>query len=178
MPPMVAPEFMRYYDLRRHWTKKIKPHLADKTLNAILVRDFNKFTLGRYGERFEPGMLPSDFESCDWRLDRRRPWPRYWDYVKHAACHWVVNFALRLASLALPATPWRIVSSQRHSTVWDGDRTLFDFNFQALGVSPQECWSLADQEGRHLAPGKFLKVYLARTPDEDEFSNSVAHAAP
>jgi hypothetical protein len=48
--------------------------------------------------------------------------------VKHAACHWLVNFALRLAILAEPARPWQIVSSQAHSTVWDGQSTLFDCN--------------------------------------------------
>ena len=37
---------LRYYDLRRHWTKRIVPHLNDEFLNAILVRNFNKFTWG------------------------------------------------------------------------------------------------------------------------------------
>ena len=45
---------MRYYDLQRHWTKRIEPHLGDKKLNAILVRDFNKFTFGRWEKRFTP----------------------------------------------------------------------------------------------------------------------------
>jgi hypothetical protein len=34
---------MKYYDLRKNW-RRVKPHLADKELNDILVRDFNKFT--------------------------------------------------------------------------------------------------------------------------------------
>jgi hypothetical protein len=29
--------------------------------------------------------------------------PRFWQYVKHGACHWLVNFGLRLAMLAAPA---------------------------------------------------------------------------
>ena len=40
------PRPMRYYDLKRHWTRRIEPHLTDERLNAILVRDFNKFTFG------------------------------------------------------------------------------------------------------------------------------------
>jgi hypothetical protein len=31
---------MRCYDVKRHWTRRIQPHLADEKLNAILVRDF------------------------------------------------------------------------------------------------------------------------------------------
>jgi hypothetical protein len=56
-------------------------------------------------------------------------------YVKHAACHWLVNFALELAQHVEPNRAWRIITSQEHSTVWDGKDTLFDFNFLALGVT-------------------------------------------
>jgi hypothetical protein len=52
------------------------------------------------------------------------------------------------------------VTSDKHSTVWDGDQTLFDFNFLALGVAPDECFRLADE--RRLAPGKELRVYVAK----------------
>jgi hypothetical protein len=132
-PPPIEPTQMRYYDLRRHWTKKILPHLEDPELNAILVRDFNRFTYGQWGKPFCPGDYPHDFETYDWWQSHRGPLPRYWRYVKHAACHWIVNFTLHLAMLAEPQRTWRIVTSARHSTVWDGKRTLFDFNFQALG---------------------------------------------
>jgi hypothetical protein len=151
---------LRYYNFRRQWTKRIVPHLADEKLNAILVRDFNKYTYGRWRERFKPGDLPCQFESCGWHLDRRPPHPRFWDYVKHAACHWLVNFNLGLATLAEPERPWRIITSDRHSSVWDGRVTLFDLNFSALGVSPQECFTLAYD--RDLPPGRLLKVNYAR----------------
>jgi len=157
---------LRYYDLRRHWTKRIVPHLKDEALNAILVRDFNKFTWGRWRKRFKLGDLPAHFESCDWSLDHHPPHPRYWGYVKHAACHWLVNFSLRLATLAEPVRPWRIITSDRHSTVWDGKRTLFDFNFLALGISPTACFEMANE--RELAPGKALKVHYARHYSSDQ----------
>jgi len=112
---------MRYYDLKRNWTKKIMPYLGNKALNDILVHDFNKFTFGRWKETFTYGQYPFDFESCDWWLDHRGKIPRYWKYVKHAACHWLVNFAYTLAELAEPQMPWRIITSDKHSTVWDGD---------------------------------------------------------
>jgi hypothetical protein len=121
------------------------------------------YTQGLWGKPFNPGQFPSEFESCDWRLDRRGPEPRFWRYVKHGACHWLVNFNLRLAQLTEPARQWRILTSDLHSTIWDGDQTLFDLSFFALGVSPEECFSLANE--RQLEPGKKLKVYLARQWD-------------
>lgn len=151
---------MRYYDLARHWTKRVVPHLDDAELNRILVRDFNKFTWGRWRKKFTAGTLPEDVESCDWRCEHRGPYPRYWAYVKHAACHWVVNFSLRLAMLAEPNRQWMIISTQDHSTVWDGKRTLFDFNFQAMGLSAPECFKAAIG-GAVLETGEEMKVYYA-----------------
>jgi hypothetical protein len=156
----------QYYNLQRNWTRKIVPHLKDEVLNKILVRDFHKFTYGRWKEPFLPGNLPSGFESCDWRESqgRRGPGPRYWSYVKHSACHWIANFALRLAQLAEPSQAWRIVTSQEHSTVWDGRMTLFDFNLLAMGVPVQEAWELAaESKGSRILPiGKEMKVHFAQ----------------
>src|ERR1700752_3272445 len=145
----------QYYDLQRHWTRKIVPHLNDESLNRILVRDFNKFTFGRWEKPFLPGNFPEDFESWDWRWShgRRGPCPRFWAYVKHSACHWIANFALQLAQLAEPGEKWRIVTSQKHSTVWDGQKTLFDFNLLALGVPVDEAWELAaESKGSRVLP--------------------------
>jgi hypothetical protein len=152
---------MRYYDVKRHWIKRIEPHLADEELNEVLVRDFNRYTMGRWNQPFTKGQYPEEFESCDWAWEHRRPWPPYWRYVKHAACHWLVNFALRLANLSVPRRTWQIVTSQMHSTVWDGKHTLFDLNFQALGVTSEECWECAISRGKLLRPGEYLKTYFA-----------------
>jgi hypothetical protein len=59
------------------------------------------------------------------------------------ACHWLVNFELCLAQLTLPKRRWRIITSDEHSTVWDGRDTLFEFNFLALKVSPDDCFRMA-----------------------------------
>lgn len=53
---------MRYYDLKWHWTKRIEPHLGDEKLNAILVRDFNKFTQGNWRTPFKR-TVPSRFRE-------------------------------------------------------------------------------------------------------------------
>jgi hypothetical protein len=48
--------------------------------------------------------------------------------------------------LVLPKKPWRIITSVKHSTVWDGDDTLFDFNFQAMGNPPDEFFQDANKK--------------------------------
>lgn len=148
---------MKFYDVQKHWTKKIEPQLP--AANDILVRDFNKFTFGRWKQKFKAGQVPHEFESCDWWCSHKGPMPRYWQYVKHAACHWLVNFNLRLATLVEPKRPWRIVTSDRHSTTWDGDNTLFDLNGLALFDSADHAFETADEE--HLPVGEFMEVNFA-----------------
>jgi hypothetical protein len=147
---------MEYYPLVKRW-QKIKPHLSDETVQNILVRDFNKYTIGRWGRPFDKGMLPRYFETCDWDLFRRGRRPEFWNYVKHAACHWLVNFNLELAIRVEPEKEWRILASDKHSTVWDGKDTLFDFNFTALQVDPNEAFELANK--KELKPKQRLRVY-------------------
>lgn len=149
---------MEYYPFTQRW-RKIKPHLSNKQVQDVLVSDFNKFTFGRWGEYFKHGMVPFEFESCDWHCDRKGKRPAFWDYVRHSACHWVVNFNLELAKLVEPKKQWRIVTSQGHSTVWDGENTLFDMNFCALGIEPNEAFKIANK--KQLPIGKKLTVYYA-----------------
>jgi len=130
-----------------------------------LVRDFNKFTYGRWKKEFKEGMVPFEFESCDWWLEHKGRKPAFWQYVKHSACHWLVNFNLELAQLVMPEEQWRIVTSDKHSTVWNGSNLLFDFNFLALGISAEECFELANSGGKVLKSGKhrrcsFLEYYM------------------
>ena len=43
-----------------------------------------------------------------------------------------------------PDRPWQIATSDKHSTVVDLERELlFDPTFQALGLTPEECWKEA-----------------------------------
>jgi hypothetical protein len=155
----------KYYDLKRNW-RKVRRHIEHPEVQALLVRDFNRYTWGRWRQKFELGMKPSQFESCDWQFEHRGKRPAFWAYTKHAACHWLTNFSLRLAQLVEPKRQWRIITSQKHSTVWDGDSFLFDFNFQALGISPQECFETAYE--KELQVGKRLRVYLAEHYTRDK----------
>lgn len=150
---------MKYYPIVKKW-QKIKPLIQEKQVQDILVEDFNKFTFGRWKQTFKHGNKPVEFETCDWRFSVQGRHPEYWDYVKHAACHWLVNFNLKLAQLVEPKREWQILTSEKHSTVWDGNETLFDMQFLALGIDPQEAFDMA-YEGNLLEIGKPLKVYLA-----------------
>jgi hypothetical protein len=138
-----------YYDLKKNW-RKVKRHVSDPALNDILVEDFNKFSVGVWNKPFRHGDYPAEFETCMWWPDRyddpKFRFCAYMSYVKHGACHWLVNFALGLAMLVEPTKKWRIITSDEHSTVWDGHDTLFEFNWQAFGVSANECFRSAYDE--------------------------------
>jgi hypothetical protein len=125
---------MKYYDLKKNW-RHVKRHLADKELNDILDADFNKYTFGLWKIKFTSSDFPSDFETTYWYSEHRGRRPAFWTYVKAHACHWLVNFTLRLAMLVEPRREWRIITSAEHSTVWDGENTIFDFkpDLQAIG---------------------------------------------
>ncbi len=152
--------FMQYYPIVRKW-KKIKPFTETKELQDILVRDFNLYTMGRWGTPFTHGMLPEEIESCDWRFEVRGKHPEYWKFIKHGACHWVVNFCLCLAQKIEPKKQWRIVTSELHSTVWDGEETIFDINFLGMGISIDETVEMAFKKNKILPVGKELRIWLA-----------------
>lgn len=148
---------LRYFDLKKHWTKKVLPHLKNEKLIAVLVEDLDKLAFSRWSKHFTADMVPAQFDSCDWRFNHRGKQPRFWAYASHGKCHWLVNFNLELAKLVMPDRPWRIRTSQAHSTVWDGGNLLFDINFLALGVPPDECFKLAS--GRSLKIGQRRVTY-------------------
>ena len=37
---------MGYFDFKRHWTKRVVPHLNDLEFNRVLVDDFDKYAFG------------------------------------------------------------------------------------------------------------------------------------
>ena len=142
--------------MKKNW-RKVKPHLSDPLLNYILVHEVNKFTREQWGKPFTHGKYPADFDCQWWRnghKGRTIPFHPYMNYVLDGASHWLVNFTLRLAMLVEPHREWRIITSEEHSTVWDGRDTLFEFNFQAFGKSPKDCFFAANDD--ELSPGECL----------------------
>jgi hypothetical protein len=155
-----------YYDPVKNW-RRIKPHIYDPKVRQQLHDDFSKYIEGRYGRfgvKYDPEKRewPLDYESVDWWMDRGRGRPpAFHKFVKHGACHWLVNTGLMLAQRAVPQRTWRIVTSDFHSTVWDGEDTLFDFNYTALGMEPDFAWLMARTRGYVLEPGEFLETEIA-----------------
>lgn len=151
---------MRYYPIQANW-RRISPHTCDPEFLRIMTYDLNKMTSSRWHKPFRLGMFPADVDgTCDWRhtghVGRQ---PAFWRYVKFGACHWLVNAALRLAMLTLPERDWRVVTSDKHSTVWDSKHTLFDLQYQALSVSPAECWQAARRKGTVMNPGVYRPTF-------------------
>jgi hypothetical protein len=154
----MSEEAVRYYDPMKNWSR-IKPHL--KAAEPVLVRDFNRYTWGRWRKEFVAGMVPHDFESCGWWLDHRGRKPAFWQYAKHGACHWLVNHNLELARSTLPQYEWRIITSDEHSTVYNGNGLLFDLNSCALEIPATECYLMASENGDILPIGAHLEVDYA-----------------
>jgi hypothetical protein len=53
----------------------------------------------------------------------------------------------------VPNREWHILTSDGHSTVRDGEWTLFDLKFQAMKIPPADCFQPAN--------GKLLEVGYA-----------------
>lgn len=146
---------MEFYPIQKRW-KKLGPLYRSPEATAIWHPEMEAYSFGRaedYGYPFRPRPLtpdlrPEAYDSCDWRWcqGRRGPQPHFWEYTCHAACHWVAPLHLWVAQQAEPDRQWRLVSSNAHSTIWDGKETLFDGNFLALGISPEETWELAARQ--------------------------------
>lgn len=125
---------MKYYDLKKRW-RFIKPHLNNNKVIKTLTTDVSDYFYMRgYKHGLDKGEYPFLYESSDWYLDKRGRLPEYINYSLTGACHYLVRFNLKLAKLVEPDRDWRIISSDRHSTVWDGEETIFEFNYYAYGV--------------------------------------------
>jgi hypothetical protein len=69
-----------------------------------------------------------------------------------------------LAKAVKPASEWRILTSELHSTVYNGQGMLFDLNFCAFRIPPQQAYRLARDagKGKILKPGEHLTVHYAQ----------------
>jgi hypothetical protein len=144
----------KYYDFSRHWSKLLLPVIESPQAQCILKEDFrmylaikrenfveqarrNQIAITGHEWRYDPEKMPVDYDSCAWRFGRRLP--AWHTYVCHGACHFIVNTLLYVASTAMPTRAWRIVTSDAHSTLWDGQYTLFDLNFVTIKVPVETC---------------------------------------
>ena len=168
------PADFKYFNIGKHWTNKIKPVFESQYAQKILHHDFKRYIKSKQHNlnndykssglnkkvnwNFTKNCTPRDWDSVDWRLFRFGRPPAFDAYVCHGACHWIVNTLLYTANIAFPKKQWRIVTSDQHSTVWDGKYTFFDMNYLALKVPVQDCAeaTVLNPEGKFLSVGKYL----------------------
>lgn len=145
---------VQYYDVAKNW-HTLSKFLDDPEFIHVIGADLNKYSIWYSGVPFKHGQLPSSIEP-EWDL-RASLAPDYWRYAFPGACHWVVNGYLRLISLAEPERPWRIISSQRDSTVWDGDKTIFDITYYVFEQPAQDAFRFSFLH--ELMPDEYLCCY-------------------
>lgn len=168
MTPNIRISKIRYFPVATHWPK-LAPLFESPQATLIWklnLRDFtqqkavqHKFKYKYDDKRYE---FPRDHDGCDWRCDHRGPEPRFWKYVCHSACHFLVDLNLYVATNVYPKVPWTVVTQRHHSTIWNGDTrnpVLFDLNFLALGIAPKEAWKIASR-GRFLKPWQPLRPFV------------------
>ena len=122
---------MKYCDTKREWNS-IRP-FVDETEEAtsIWYYRFERYarSLNWSPKPLTPTLTPSGYDSCDWRsghyedprsVTRRGRRPRFWQYACFGSCHFNVYLNLYLAECIEPDRVWVVVSSDKHSTVWDG----------------------------------------------------------
>ena len=143
---------MKYYDIKKKW-KSIRPFAESDEATSIWYYHFERYARKQKwsSKPLSPTLTPSDYDNCSWRFGhhedpRRGRRPHFWQYACHGSCHFNVYLNLYLAECIEPDRMWVVVSSDDHSTVWDGDDTIFDLNFSAIGVPIEECWELAAKQ--------------------------------
>lgn len=162
---------VRYVNIQGNW-RKFGPLFKSKDAKSIWVPNMIEYGHVRASEHkykftYDPEkhQLPSSYDSCDWRWHDQPPGPhpQFWDYVCHSACHWLVDLCLYVAMSSDSIIPWQIITSEKHSSVWNGSTEfpmLFDANFLALKVAPEEAWEiLHGRWSRTLKPCHWLKGY-------------------
>lgn len=162
-----------YVDITKKWSK-LKSLFQSKEARDIwepCLREFTQIECKKRGKEYPVAFYEGEnarpcWHDGDWRCGTSRP-PEWWNYACGKACHWVADLALFVAQAGLKREQWRIVTSQKHSTVWNGDcenPVVFDLNFSALGIPPSEALLFAARRGRELKVGEYLKGHLHGTP--------------
>ena len=150
---------LEYVDIESYWDLICYYLEEGSDIRKQLHEDFSRYVTQRWGDTvtFESHQLPRDLETC-LGLFTDDP-PAFWDLVKHGACHWLVNYQLMLAQAIMPQYEWCILTSDKHSTVWNKENLIWDANFLALGQDAQKAFDLANDEvlpnGKHLDSSSF-----------------------
>lgn len=97
------------FNWRRHWSKKVAPHLNKECVQAAL--DFGMSLYCPGWSRGDPpyllGAIPSD--RCR-VVTNKLSW-----YQPHCRCHWIAFFSMAIGILNYPHLDWRFISGDMHT---------------------------------------------------------------
>lgn len=78
---------------------------------------------------FDGGQFSSSIKPHGPGTGQRKSW--WHDFVCWGACHYLAPMHLYVAKQRWPQYDWRIVRSDTHSTIWDGQERIFELNWRA-----------------------------------------------
>ncbi len=151
----VDPAQLIYYPIQKRW-KKLGPIFRSEEMTELahsVMEIYAQHRARTYGfqhkpKEFSSSITPSDYDGCDWRLNtgRHGRQPDFWKYVCHGACHWTGPINIMAAMKAEPKKSWKLITSDRHTTVWDGEHTLFDPSYLAMRIPVADAWEYAAKQ--------------------------------
>lgn len=157
-----------FYPIQKRW-RRLRPLFEQPYIIELMHSEMECFAEARaedHGYEHQPrpfslDLRPANYDSLDWRRSPGRPGPQpgYWAWACAGACHWLASHNLFVIRDLEPERPWQIATSDKHSTVVDLERKLlFDPNFMAMGLTPEECWK--EGVGWHNSEILPLGVYI------------------
>lgn len=157
------PRHIRFYDIGTQWNKLRPIFRAPETRDVWFYEMClwyhypmcSESLLETFDTIHQDKRYPRCFTDCEWRKAQGEE-PEWFNWACENACHYLVSLNLFVAQTIAPKRKWRIVSSDLHSTVWDGETTLFDINAYCFKEDIVETWELATAENTQLEPGTFM----------------------
>jgi len=143
-----------HYNIQKNW-KKLKPIYESQECRALWYEGCVTYVQSKFedhGIEFDPERYtynfittPSVIESSDWQygFGKRGRKPAFWQYALAHACHWMAEKDLYIAKKIAPEFDWVIISSEEHTTVFNGIDTIFDTTYNAMGISAEVAYKSA-----------------------------------
>jgi hypothetical protein len=143
LEPFKLPSDCQYFDIEAHWDGLEPIYESDNVKLACRV-EYNSLLIARWLvdgkcyplELHKNFKYPEFFDETDWRTEQ--PEKPYYKWTCSESCHWISNVNLLVAMFYQPEREWRLIKSREHSTVWDGETTIFETQFLALGIPVEE----------------------------------------
>jgi hypothetical protein len=166
-----------YFDHRKHW-RKLQPIFESDEIKDVSNREMNSFKLADYhpGNRvYRTFRYPEEYDYGDWRFWRGRGRPaNYLKWVCAGSCHWSAVVNLHVLKIYQPEIPWQLVTSRDHSTVWDGNKLIFDMQYYALTVPIDELVAIVNSsKNRKIYPPGLILNHFPEDSEDYETANWV-----